>query len=48
VPDVPDTPHENTSAHLRKRNQKWVKFKSDKGRRSRKARRALVFWHLKG
>jgi len=41
---VPDVEHENTlkhvPAHLRKRNYKWVKVKSYKGRRSRKARSA--------
>jgi len=42
VPDVKYIPHENTSLHVRKRNHKWLKLKSYKGRWSRKARRALA------
>jgi len=55
VPDVEYTPHENTFRSPKAKPQ-GVKLKSDKGRRSRKARRALkslslwtffaISWHL--
>jgi len=50
VRDVEYTPHENTG----KRNHKWVKLKSNKGRRSGEAGRRdarspiwTISWHLK-
>jgi len=43
VPDVEYTPHKT---FLRKRNHKWVKLKSYKGRQCRKARCALALTGL--
>jgi len=57
VPDELISTHENTFSHyVRKRNHKWVKLKSHKGRRSRKAMCELAlsrfyfgrFWRFLG